>query len=179
MKRLLVVTSLCFAVLSGAHAQEAIPKTISYTGYLTDPPGVAVVDDDYTITFRLYEQATGGGAVWSVSHTVTTSRGHFSVVLGKIESLDEVPFDRSYHLGISIGAGDELIPRTELVPVPYVHHALTVKKDAIGKQELAGNTVDGSKIEDGTIAAADLAADAVDGSKIKEGWYGSRCRPRG
>ena len=52
MKRLLLATALYLAVLSTAQAQDAVPKSISYMGYLTDATGAVVDDGDHEITFR-------------------------------------------------------------------------------------------------------------------------------
>ena len=113
MKRLFIV--LLFSLGTSSFAQDPVPQSTAYMGYLTDAAGDVVADGDHSITFRLYEQASGGSAMWESSRTVTTTDGLFSVVLGAVASLDDVPFDRAYHLGISIGGGDELSPRVALV----------------------------------------------------------------
>ncbi len=179
MKSLLAI-SLCLAIsLSTAHAQEAVPKTISYMGYLSDAAGDVVTDGDHEITFRLYEQTAGGAAVWTATRTVTTSKGLFDVVLGESASLDEVPFDRAYFLGISIGAGDELSPRIALVAAPYSLYAKDVEDgavtadkiaaNAVGTEQLAEDSVTSAKIADAAITGEALADDAVTAAKIADG----------
>ena len=159
MKRLLLLI-LLGSVLSNAHAQ-VVPKTISYMGYLTDAAGDVVADGDHEITFSLHEQAAGGTAVWEATRTVTTSKGLFSVVLGDIESLDAMPFDRPYFLGISIGAGDELAPRIALVAAPYSLHAKSVEDGAVTADKIAAGAVGTEQIADGSLLAEDVAEGAV------------------
>ncbi len=183
MKPLLAI-SLCLAIsLSIAHAQEPVPKTVSYMGYLTDAAGDVVADGDHEITFSLYEQSTGGTGVWETTRTVTTSKGLFSVVLGATESLDSVPFDRPYYLGISIGVGDELSPRIALVAAPYSLYAKSVEDgavtadkiaaNAVGTEQLAEDSVTNAKIADAAITGEELADDAVTAAKIADGSIGS------
>ncbi len=179
MKRLLATAFYLAISLSTVHAQEAVPKTISYMGYLSDAAGDVVVDGDHEITFRLYEQAAGGTAAWESTRTVTTAKGLFSVVLGESESLDAVPFDRPYYLGISIGAGDELSPRIALVAAPYSLYAKDVEDgavtadkiaaSAVGMQQLAEGSVTSDKIADAAITDEELADDAVTAAKIADG----------
>ena len=100
-------------------------------GYLTAAVGDVVADGDHSLTFRLYEQASGGSAVWELSGTVTTTDGLFSVVLGAVVSLDDVPFDRACHLGISIGGGDEISPRVALVASPCSLYAKSMEAGSV------------------------------------------------
>ena len=48
-------------------AHTAIPQTINYQGYLTDPQGTAI-DGNVSIVFSIYSQATGGTALWTETH---------------------------------------------------------------------------------------------------------------
>ncbi len=168
MKRLLLLASLWLAALSTVQAQETVPKTIAYMGYLTDASGDVVDDGDHTITFRLYEQAAGGVVVWETSRTVTTGDGLFSVVLGEIASLEAVSFDRPYYLGISIGAGDELAPRIPLVASAYSLHAKSVEAGAVGTEQLADDSVTGAKVADAAVGTAQLADGSVTADKVAD-----------
>ncbi len=168
MKRLLLLASLWLAALPTVQAQDTVPKTIAYMGYLTDSSGDVVDDGDHTITFRLYEQAAGGVVVWEASRTVTTGDGLFSVVLGETVSLVEVSFDRPYYLGISIGAGDELAPRIPLVASAYSLHAKSVEAGAVGTEQLADDSVTGAKVADAAVGTAQLADGSVTTDKVAD-----------
>ncbi len=126
---------LCTALVS---AQT--PQTISYQGVLTSAAGQTVPDGNYALTFRMYETAGGGSAVWTESQTVITTHGLFNVILGKMVPLS-LPFDKGYFLGITVGAGNELAPRIELTSSAYSFTARTVSDSA----------VTGNKIADGSV----------------------------
>ncbi len=160
MKRLLLLASLWLAALPTVQAQGTVPKTIAYMGFLTDSSGEVVGDGDHAITFRLYEQAVGGVAVWETTRTLTTSSGQFSVVLGEIASLEAVPFDRPYLLGISIGGGDELAPRIALVAAPYSLHAKSVEDGSV----LAVDVADGQVVK--SLNGAQDEVTLVEGANI-------------
>lgn len=101
---------------SAGHSQ--VPKTISYQGSLTDASGNPVTGS-LSITFRLYNTATGGTALWIEPRTVAVTNGAFNVVLGNVTPLDESLFANQLFLGIQVGADTEMIPRRALTSVPY------------------------------------------------------------
>jgi hypothetical protein len=99
------------------HAQ--IDKRLSVQGLLKKASGVAVNDGMYTITFKLYDQATGGTALWSDVLPTEVSSGIYSATLGRTgNTLDALPFDQMYYLGVTVGS-TELTPRTPLTSAPY------------------------------------------------------------
>ncbi len=160
----LVLSLLCLASAGGqtnAPASSLIPSTMSYQGLLTDNAGEPVVDGVYQITFSLYSDESGGVALWTEAHpTVTVVKGLFNAILGS--GSPAVPltlaFDRPYHLGIRIGGGPELLPRTRLTSTPYSLRARTA--DAVA---------DGS-ISDAAIApGAAIAASKLAGNVLTEG----------
>ena len=119
MKRLLPLLAL-LSVLPAGSARAVVPSVMSYQGVLMDDAGALVPDDRYVLTFRLYDVASGGRALWTETHDpVTVSRGGFSVLLGSFVSLAGLAFDVPYWLGITVGDGDELAPRTLLASSPY------------------------------------------------------------
>jgi hypothetical protein len=100
------------------------PRLVNFQGRLTDGSGSPVADGSYSVTFVLYDAATGGVALWSETQSVSTGGGLFTALLGSI-----TPFDASLlsgpgrYLGISVGADPELLPRTRLVSAPYALYA--------------------------------------------------------
>jgi len=105
-------------VSSTLHAQ--IERRLSVQGLLKKASGVAVNDGMYTITFKLYDQATGGTALWTDVDTIEVSSGIYSATLGRrpANSLDALSFNQMYYLGVTVGS-TELTPRTALTSAPY------------------------------------------------------------
>ncbi len=110
---------LCLGLLMiGLNVQAQPPNTISYQGVLTDASGTVVADGNYNLTFKLYDAAAGGSALWSEGRLVAVNKGIFNVNLGSSSSLN-LPFDKPYWLGVAVGSGSELSPRIELTSSAY------------------------------------------------------------
>lgn len=89
-------------------------KKISYQGKLCDASGKPLDTtggSPITVTFRLYNVAIGGVALWSENKGVSFSQGLFNVTLGQIVSLDGLPFSEQYYLGIQVAGDAEMTPR--------------------------------------------------------------------
>jgi hypothetical protein len=121
MKRSIHLAIVLVTIVAAA-AQAAVPPTISYQGVLTDAGGNLVPDGSYDMTFRIYDVASGGTALFTEPHTganqVAVAAGGFSVILGGLVPLT-LPFDAPYYLGVEIGAAGELAPRVPLTAGPY------------------------------------------------------------
>jgi len=52
-------------VLTSLPTYSQIPKTINYQGFLSHTNNNPVPDGNYNITFKLYNVATGGTALWT------------------------------------------------------------------------------------------------------------------
>jgi len=123
----LAAAGASFAVLLvGATVAAQVPQTTSYQGVLKDDTGAIVPDDDYVITFKIYDIDTGGSPLWTEMQTVPVRAGIMNVVLGDLVPLG-LDFDEPYWLGVTIGAGTELSPRTELTGAPYALNAQMVR----------------------------------------------------
>jgi hypothetical protein len=115
---------LLAALLWALPARAQMSETIAYQGYLTNADGDAA-QGSATVVFRLYDQASGGTALWAeTQQNVTFTDGIFTVHLGAVESLEAVSFDRPLWLGVAIAGSAELAPRVALEAVPY---ALSVR----------------------------------------------------
>ncbi len=105
-----------------------IPRTISYQGILANTDGTLVSDGNHTLTLSLYENLSGGSAIYTELHTVSTVKGGFNVIIGSITPLpNSLGFDRAYFLGVSVDGGAEMSPRTPLTAVPYALRAATAE----------------------------------------------------
>ena len=156
MKKLILL--FMFIVFTSINLfSQAIPTQLDYQGILKDVSG-NLLSGDYTLTFKIYDVASGGSALWTEVQIVPVQEGVFSVHLGSITPITTVPFDKEHFLGITIGAASELIPRTRLTPSPYSFMAM----------DILNNSVTSAKIENGTIVAADLSNGAVTSEKISD-----------
>lgn len=117
--------SLIVLLAAAGIASSQVPRTMSYQGVLKDDTGVIVTEDDYEFTFRIYDVPNGGTALWTEVQTKHVTAGILNVILGEVTSL-ALAFDEPYWLGVTIGTGGELSPRTELTGAPYALNAQAV-----------------------------------------------------
>jgi len=115
-KILLCVIVIAMLTLSAGVAwADEVTSSINYQGRLADSAGCPL-SGTYTMTFRLYEAATGGTALDTDIRDVVVTDGLFNT---------EIDFDQSYFdgralwLGITVGTDSEMTPRQEFRPVPY------------------------------------------------------------
>ena len=64
---------LLIPILSGQGVLGQIPQTMSYQGLLTNGDGNAVPDDNYTLSFKLYDVAIGASDLWEETQVVVNS----------------------------------------------------------------------------------------------------------
>lgn len=112
---------------------QAIPKQIDYQGVLKTAAGGIVPDGNYPMTFKIYDDPTGGAALWSETQTVAVANGLFSAHLGSVTPITGVAFDRVQFLGITLGAEAELLPRTKFTPSPYSFMSMNVVDNTVVK----------------------------------------------
>lgn len=93
---------------------------MSYQGRLTRADGSAETTPQ-DLKFALYAQQTGGAPLWEETHTqVPLTNGYYAVLLGKTNALPaSLVTGQELYLGISIGGGAELAPRSVVASVPY------------------------------------------------------------
>jgi hypothetical protein len=92
---------------------------LSIQGTIQKSFGGAVDDGEYSLTFNLYEQITGGSPVWTETNDkIEVISGVYSAELGTITPLN-IGFNKTYFLGVQVDGGSELIPRTKLTSAPY------------------------------------------------------------
>lgn len=121
MRRVILFLAL-LTLIAGTPALAQVPPTMSYQGMLTDGSGNPVPDGLYDLTFRIYNVASGGVALYTEAHTganqVQLVKGGFSVVLGSLTPMN-LDFDGPTYLGIQAGANPEMTPRVALASSPY------------------------------------------------------------
>lgn len=105
----------------------AVPNIISYQGKLNNQNGQPLTGA-YSITFTIYDAATGGTALWVETwtgpHSVNVKDGLFNVELGAIQPLSPTIFDRDdLFLGIKVVADSEMLPRQRFTSGVYAYRA--------------------------------------------------------
>ncbi len=92
----------------------------SVQGVLRDPLGRTVDDGQYSVTFKIYDVASSGAELWTEVHgSVDIQHGIFTELLGGITSMEDLAFNTTYWIGISVEDGVEMSPRTQLTTSPY------------------------------------------------------------
>lgn len=128
MKNLVIFFVVAFLWLSGSlmlHGQ--VVPTISVQGTLKDANGLSVSDGVYTVTFRLFNQETGGNPVWQEEATVEVVGGIYSHYLGSITPLNGANFANTLYMGLKVG-NYELNPRTLMTYAPYTFSSNLAQK---------------------------------------------------
>ncbi|MEQ8707192.1 MAG: hypothetical protein RIC19_24885 [Phaeodactylibacter sp.] len=108
-----LITALAFT----ATAQDEDFK-ISIQGTLKDANSLAVDDGQQTITFRLYDDMTGGTVKHEETADVQVRGGVYNYLLGTNEELEPEDFVTALYLSLEIN-GNELFPRTQMTYSPY------------------------------------------------------------
>ena len=147
----LFAAGLFFVLAAPQYAATGINREINFQGKLTGSDGTNVTDSSYTVVFSIYDQDSGGTALWSETQSVTTTDGIFQVALG---SVTPFPADFSFnwdgrYLGIQVGSDSEMTPRIRLTAVPY----------AFNSERVAGLTVEdtsGNASTSGILKVANL-----------------------
>ena len=103
---------------------STVGGTIALQGILRDPNGTTVTDGSYSLTIKLYEDVTGGTPVFTeVIGSAAVQNGVFSIEIGATSAsssdLDQVPFNTTYYVGVTVESGTEMTPRTKLTVSPY------------------------------------------------------------
>lgn len=145
-----------------------IPQTMSYQGFLVDAEGNPISDGNVMLTFKIYDTDTNGEALYQEIHNeVNVTGGIFNVIIGSTNPLN-LPFDKPYWLGITVGEDSELAPRIQLTSSPYSLNANSVADNAVSTEKIQNDAVTSEKISDGTIENNDLADNSITTEKIAE-----------
>lgn len=162
----LLVICLCGAI----HAQ--VPLVLNYQGLLTTAAN-APVNGAQVMTFRLYNVASGGAALYTETQpSVAVTNGIFNAVIGTVTPLN-LPFNVPYWLSVAINADAEMSPRQQVTASAY--SLRSANADALA----ATATVGGSQVTGaitvgtlptanltGTISTAQIANNAVTQAKL-------------
>jgi hypothetical protein len=141
MKHSILITAIAAAaiLISAPVSMAKVPSLISYQGQLTDSSGTPL-DTTVDMTFAIYNESTNGVSIWSETQpSVEVTGGVFQVLLGSVSALDDTVFnDEERWLGVTIGVGPELEPRTRIVSGAYAQRVATVDGSSGG--DITGKT---------------------------------------
>ncbi|MBK9605217.1 MAG: hypothetical protein IPO58_01875 [Betaproteobacteria bacterium] len=145
-------------------ARAAIPQQIGYQGSLVDSANQPV-NASITMTFKLYNVASGGSALYTESQSVAVTAGQFNAAIGAITPLT-LPFDVPYYIGVTVGGDAEMTPRQALAAAPYALR--TAAADSVA----AAAALPAVQIT-GTIGTTQIANAAVTAAKLSANYAGS------
>jgi microcystin-dependent protein len=149
-----VMSWVMSALLFSSSAFAAGGKQINVQGKLADSAGNPLTGSNIVVTFRLYSNLGDpvANAVWAESQGVTPQNGLFNVTLGKVSSMDSVPFNTPYYLGMQVaGDPDELAPRQLLGSSAY-------SMGSLGDFNVQGNeAVNGNISTNGNVSASSVS----------------------
>jgi hypothetical protein len=119
-----VVVSIVLILTAGIASAATVTQSIAFQGNLTNAGGTPLTGI-YSVTFRLYNIATGGTALATDTHSVTATKGQFTTTL----TFPAQQYNgQALWLGIQRAPDPEETPRTVFQPVPY---ALSLRPGAI------------------------------------------------
>lgn len=110
------------AMLLASTVPAEVPHVINYQGRLTEMDKTPV-NGSVIMTIRIYDDQEG--VLWSETNTVAVDNGLFAVMLGTQNPIPDTAFNGPLrYLGIQPDGQPEIVPRTQLVSVPYAYHSL-------------------------------------------------------
>jgi len=172
---------LLFAVPFNSVLADTFNKQINYQGKLTNSVGIAVIDGDYNLEFKIY--TASGANLWTETHTganrVTVTNGLFSLMLGEITPITSIDWNQTLYLGVNIGGSGlvaiwdgEMTPRKVFGSVSSAFQAdkldnldSTQFLRADATSTLAVSSVDTALIINQT-GAGDLVNFQIDGTSV-------------
>lgn len=126
-------------ILGCALTAGAVPGSFNYQGVLRDGKGDVLPPGNKNVTFSLYSQATGGTSLWGRVHAVLLdTNGLFNVTLDQAmgsdvssstnKLVDVISHYPALYLGLKVEDSVEILPRQQLLSVPYAMQAGDVKE---------------------------------------------------
>lgn len=111
-------------VLSAPRTTVSVPNLVGFEGFLSDGSGNPITDGSYSLTFKVYDAATAGTVLWTETQAaVQVTQGLYSVTLGSVTTLGATLFNGNRWIGVTVGTGTEMTPRTRISSVPFALNA--------------------------------------------------------
>ena len=159
----LIRSSLCLILsfMFTLPALAALPPTLNYQGYLTNPAGTPV-NAPVAMTFRLYNAASGGVLLYTEAQpSVPVTNGSFSAILGVVAPI-ALAFDVPYWLSVQVNTDPEMSPRQPLTSSAYAFRAAALDAAA----SISGAQITGTITANGNI---DMVASTAGAGNITKG----------
>ncbi len=151
----------------GSHALSSVPNLVNFQGILTEPGGLPVVDGAQSVTFRIYDAASGGAALWTETQSLTTAGGLFHTLLGSVTAFPAGVFNGTpRYLEVQVNADPPMTPRQQIVSVPYAFHAGTA--DSANTSDLASDVVCAGCVDSGDIGDGAILEEDVDPALLSQ-----------
>jgi hypothetical protein len=167
LARMALVAMLCMPFAAMAQA----PSTLGYEGRLAGPGGQPITGT-LSITFRLYDVASGGTPLWSeVQASVPIDGGNLAVELGSVTPLPPRIFGRQLFLGIQIAGDTEMTPRPRLTAAPYALRARGVLQRTVHVPADGTAAANGAALLAAMAAITDATADSPAAIELDAGTY--------
>lgn len=117
MKKLLLAVLAVFSLAIAANASA--PKTLNFTGKITDVDGSAITAAGTSVTIDFFTASSGGSTIYTEVDSVNPDAdGVFSLTIGNVTALTSTNFDQQIYVQITV-AGNALLPRYALTASPY------------------------------------------------------------
>jgi hypothetical protein len=146
-KKIAFILTLAIAVLATGGAGTAsaatpylhINQKMNYQGLLANSSGTPITGTT-NLVFRIYSQASGGGALWTETQSsVIVANGIFNVVLGSVTPIT-IPFRKEYWLEIQVEL-ETMSPRHLLTNTAYAMASRTVVYQQVMTVALDGGDI--------------------------------------
>ena len=149
-----------------------MPGTLTHQGRLFHSGEEAKpVSGALTVSFRLYDQPTGGAPIWLEAHEVAFDDGYYAVHLGDTKPIEgAIEGAQPRYLGITVGDDEEMSPRAPLGSVPFA----LVANDATGDIHAKSLSINGKEVitSDGAWAGLSIGLAGSTGPQGPQGLMG-------
>lgn len=183
-------SAILLLIVAGLSAySQTVPSLINYQGRLTDQTGAPLTPGAYGLQFRLWDSSTATGAgdlIWAEQSSVTIqSNGAFNAILGSGSSITGVTAPvtnlafafggNGCYLGVTVassngvpiaGAG-EILPRQQLLSVPFAVQALQAQQAQVAQQTIVATNLAAS-LANALCPAGSIMA--FGGASVPSGW---------
>ncbi|MBU2573933.1 MAG: phage tail protein [Elusimicrobia bacterium] len=175
-----MVKIIIVLVLLACGPAYAVPPGFNVQGRIIDAAGMNLSADNFKITFSIFDAPTGGSLLWNKTlYPVTVRGGNFQVTLedpgagGQNQFLKDVFGAESRYLEFQVLEGGAItapeppvIPRQQLVSVPFAVRAGRVERRIFPKGVIVMWSGQGSEAPDGWCLCDGRTCPAPDGSNV-------------
>jgi hypothetical protein len=166
--RTILAATILIPTLALAQASTPAPRLLPYQGRLLRADGNPETGTPQ-LTFRIYDAASGGAALWAEQQSVPLTNGFYAVFLGSVAPFTDALFDGSDRwLGVTVEDEAELSPRQQIASVAYaimatnaLQAANAVRADSAARAESAATADSATSAAYATTAGRASTADTA------------------